>query len=92
MTEIMLGKILQTQAENARNKREDMRHDLGRQLTRALGAKGAYLEEISRRTGLTPLQISRILLGLARPDDATLEELFTLLTEFDLAIEIKEAE
>ena len=128
MTEIMLGKILQTQAENAERARDDMRRELGRQLAAALDAKGATVEEINRRTGLslgqlsrllvgqrrpddatldakgatveeinrrTGLslgQLSRLLVGQRRPDDATLEDLFALLAEYDLKIEIKEAD
>ena len=93
MTEITFGKILQTQAENAERARDDMRCDLGRQLVRKLDAKGANVQEIHRRTGLTLPQISRLLVGhAARPDDARLEDLFTLLTEYDLRIELKEAE
>ena len=92
MTEIMLGKILQTQAENAERARDDMRRELGRQLAAALDAKGATVEEINRRTGLSLGQLSRLLVGQRRPDDATLEDLFALLAEYDLKIEIKEAD
>ena len=88
----MEGKILQTLAENARNRRENLRRDLGRQLARELDKKGATVEEIGRRTGLTLQQISRLLVGHPRPDDARLEDLFTLLAEYELKIEVKEAE
>ena len=92
MTEIMLGKIKQSLAQEAERRRAEMRRELQRQLSEILDRRGAGVEEIHRRTGLSLRQISRLLVSPHSPDDATLEDLFTLLAEYDLRIEVKEAE